>query len=75
MKKEPNVVIVPAPTIIVGDIHGQYYDLDQMFKKVIDEKRDLPDWNLLFLGDYVDRGAHSVEVLLFVYSLKIKYPG
>ena len=75
LKKEPNVIMIPAPTIIVGDIHGQYNDLDQMFKKVIDNKREMPDWNMLFLGDYVDRGQYSVEVLIFLFSLKIKYPG
>ena len=36
LENEPNIVCVTSPTIIVGDIHGQFYDLINMFEKVID---------------------------------------
>ena len=61
------------PVIIVGDIHGQFYDLIHMFEKVVDQ-RNLPNSNMLFLGDYVDRGNYSIEVCIFLYCLKINYP-
>jgi len=70
LKKEPNVMRIKEPVIIVGDIHGQYYDMIHMFEKVVDA-RNLSATNMLFLGDYVDRGNYSIEVCIFLFSLKI----
>ena len=35
---------------------------------------DIPNTNYIFLGDYVDRGCHSVEVISLLCLLKLKYP-
>lgn len=70
LKKEPNVMRIKEPVIIVGDIHGQYYDMIHMFEKVVDS-RNLSATNMLFLGDYVDRGNYSIEVCIFLFALKI----
>lgn len=59
MKKEPNMTKLPEPVVIVGDIHGQYYDLIHMLEKAGDPSKI----NYLFLGDYVDRGIFGVEVI------------
>ena len=57
-KKEPNLVQIPEPICVVGDIHGQYADLLNMISKA-GEPGSL---NYLFLGDYVDRGVFGIEV-------------
>ena len=72
-RDEPNFLQLKEPIVIVGDIHGQFYDLIHMFEKVID-KRGIMTTNMLFLGDYVDRGDYSLEVVLYLFALKLRYP-
>lgn len=61
---------IEEPVVIVGDVHGQYYDVCHML-----EKAGKPgDINYLFLGDFVDRGIYGTEVMLLLMSLKINYP-
>jgi serine/threonine-protein phosphatase 2B catalytic subunit len=62
------------PLFVIGDIHGQFFDLVHMFEKAIDGVHDLNKTSLLFLGDYVDRGKYGVGCVLFLFSLKLNFP-
>ncbi|PQE10482.1 serine threonine- phosphatase PP-Z protein [Rutstroemia sp. NJR-2017a WRK4] len=68
--EQPPLIELEAPVKIVGDIHGQYSDLIRMFEMC----GFPPSANFLFLGDYVDRGKHSLETILLLMCYKIKYP-
>jgi diadenosine tetraphosphatase ApaH/serine/threonine PP2A family protein phosphatase len=67
---EPNVLSLEPPLIVCGDTHGQLFDLIQLFEV----GGPIPSSRYLFLGDYVDRGSHSVELITLLLCYKIKYP-
>ena len=57
--EESNVlpIYAPAPVTICGDIHGQFVDLMELFKK----GSSCPQTNYLIMGDLLDHGFYSVE--------------
>ena len=70
IKNENILLELKAPLHICGDIHGQFYDLLNIFKNM-----GYPgEYNYLFLGNYVDFGKQSLEVICLLLCFKIKYP-
>ncbi|CAM9933054.1 unnamed protein product, partial [Ectocarpus sp. 8 AP-2014] len=70
LDKEDNVLELEGETVVVGDLHGQFFDLLTLLKTY----GEPPERQYLFLGDYVDRGLYSCEVALYLVSLKLAFP-
>lgn len=67
--EEGNVREVKCPVTVCGDVHGQFYDLVELFRI----GGNIPDTNYLFMGDYVDRGYYSVETVSLLVALKVSF--
>ena len=70
LAEESNVQLISSPVTLCGDIHGQFYDLIELFMV----GGECPQTNYLFMGDFVDRGYYSVETFLLLLALKVRYP-
>jgi len=68
--EESNVQPVNAPVTVCGDVHGQFFDLLELFRI----GGEIPGTRYVFMGDFVDRGHHSVETLLLLLCYKARYP-
>ena len=59
-----------------GNLFGNYVDLMRFFDiwKMPSEAGDISGFDYLFMGNYVDRGSHSLETICLLMALKLKYP-
>lgn len=62
--------------LIIGDLHGDLESLIDIFKKSKYIPKLVKNKNtfMVFLGDYGDRGAYSIEVYYTVLKLKLLFP-
>jgi serine/threonine-protein phosphatase PP1 catalytic subunit len=67
---QPSLLKLGTPIIVVGDLHGNYFDMIRIFMRY-----GFPDvTNYLFLGDLVDRGKNAIDILILLCCFKIMYP-
>lgn len=74
---QPTVIReIKPPVKVFGNLHGNYADLMRFFDiwKAPSESGDIHGFDYVFLGNYVDRGAYSLETVCLLMALKLKYP-
>ncbi|CAL8081137.1 unnamed protein product [Orchesella dallaii] len=75
LMNQPTLIDVTIPEdkefTVCGDIHGQFYDLLNIFRINGIPSEDNP---YLFNGDFVDRGSFSVECIFVLFGFKLLYP-
>ena len=58
---------------IIGDVHGCYFTLIELYKRIKNKYSSIP---IYCVGDLVDRGLNSYQVMNFIESENIKFtPG
>ncbi|MFV0243685.1 MAG: metallophosphoesterase family protein [Qingshengfaniella sp.] len=65
------------PLYAVGDIHGRSDLLDRILNRIAEDRAEnaLTDSDLVFLGDYLDRGPDSRGVLTRLRRIQAEAPG
>ena len=79
ISKENSLIKIRSPCKIFGNIYGVYNDLMRFFESYGNpsdsiQNGDINVMQYIFLGDFCDRGFYSLEVVLLLFALKIKYP-
>ena len=78
LKASSPLIKLRSPVKIFGSINGQYNDLMRyfsLFGRPSELKGDIESCDYLFLGNFTNRGAFSLETICLLLALKIKYNG
>ena len=78
LKASSPLIKLRSPVKIFGSINGQYNDLMRyfsLFGRPSELKGDIECVDYLFLGNFTNRGAFSLETICLLLALKIKYNG
>lgn len=74
LEEEPRCLFLQSPIYVFGDVHGNLEDLHFFADNIWKLGIDLTAGHFLFLGDYVDRGLNCLEVVAYMFALKILFP-
>lgn len=69
-RRDPTLLELSDPVIIVGDLHGHLLDL----LRIIYNNGWPPETRYLFLGDIIDRGDFSLETVTMIFLMKVLWP-
>ena len=65
-----NSTQITGRLIAIGDVHGMADMLQQLISKIA----PTPEDQLVFMGDYVDRGQHCREAIEYLLDLQLQFP-
>ena len=79
LEKEHSLIRLRSPCKIFGNLYGVYNDLMRYFESYgnpsdDNQMGDISFMQYIFLGDFCDRGFNSIEIILLLFALKVKYP-
>jgi len=75
LNDEPTLLHLHPAVYVLGDLHGNYFDLMTFAQGMgLLKAPQIVPAKFLFLGDYVDRGPHSLETLVWICAMKLLYP-
>jgi hypothetical protein len=80
LEQAPNILNLRIPIKIFGSLFGRFNELMRFFSNFGSPSEDpqvngdIEKFDYLFLGNYVDRGFNSLEVVCLLFALKLKFP-
>lgn len=70
--QEPRCLAIESPAYVLGDLHGNFEDLIAFESTLWHLSPVLSPCKILCLGDYVDRGKSSIEIVAYLFAYKCK---